>query len=453
MIEKNGMAVGISDMGLYIPPPAMNLEALVEHRVRLNPQLDRHLERAVRVTGQKVIRFPERWEDSATLAATAAYSMIRENPSVEVKSIRHLAVGTETGVDFSKPVSAYVQGMLQEAGIALPGALSSFQVQHACAGGTMALLGVAGMLAAGGRDGDSGIVVNTDISRYETESTAEITQGAGAVALQVAAFPRLLELDLSSIGLHSMDVDDFFRPLGSQTARVNGSYSMRCYNESLEAAFMDHCARAGTRPDRELLDTDYFVLHTPFRNMPESAMEKLLERILGYDAERARAFLGERRFAAAVDPIALIGNIYTGSLFAGLAFLLADRYRALGDGIVGQRILLASYGSGSTMVVFKGRIAAAAPDVLSRWSLHRVFASARPASFEEYEAWTSGPVQPELHARLMENATIPPDSFALSGIRKDGYREYGFSKAGELGHRGEEREAPDDLHGSVAIPG
>src|SRR5208283_3826064 len=133
--------VGISDIGLYVPPPSIDLENLVERRVKLNPRLDRHLERACRVTGQQVIRFPEIWEDSATLAATAACRLLAANPKIGLKSIRHLAVGTETGVDHSKPVSAYVQGMLQRAGVDIPSALSSFQVQHACAGSTMALLG------------------------------------------------------------------------------------------------------------------------------------------------------------------------------------------------------------------------------------------------------------------------------------------------------------------------
>jgi hydroxymethylglutaryl-CoA synthase len=163
--------------------------------------------------------------------------------------------------------------------------------------------------------------------------------------------------------------------------------------------------------------------------------------------------LAEKSFNAAVDPLARIGNLYSGSLTAALAFLLDDRYRALGGRIAGKKILLASYGSGSTMVVLQARIAPSAADVISRWQLEKVFSSARAATFEEYEAWAAGPVQPELHARLMENATVPPDTFVLSGIRNDGYREYEFSTAVGLTDRGEGRETPDDLNGSVAVPG
>ncbi len=451
-MTQSPKTVGISDIGIYVPAPMMDIATLVDRRVKLNPRMDRHLERACRVTGQKAIRFPEIWEDSATLAATAAYRLLTAEPGIDARNIRHLAVGTETGVDHSKPLSAYVQGMLQRAGLSLPNSLSSFQVQHACAGSTMALLGTAALLLASGRAGDAGLVISSDIARYETESTAEITQGAGAVALHVQTAPRLLELDMGSMGFYSADVDDFFRPLGVNIARVNGSYSMRCYWESLIGAFHDSCMRTGEKPDQALLGTDYYVLHTPFRNMPESAMEKLFERVLGYDQARSAEILRQKSFAAGIDPLAQIGNLYTASLTASLAFLLADRFRAIGNGIVGKTVLLSSYGSGNTMIVLKARVASRAPDVIARWNLDDVFTSARRASFEEYETWTTGPVQPELQARLMENAIVPPGAFMLSGIRKDGYREYELRKGAEVGDRGEEREASDDLHGSVAVP-
>ena len=451
MKSRQDRTVGISDMGLYVPPPEMDVEALIERRVSENPMLDRHLERAGRVTGQSAFRFPEIWEDSATLAARSAFELITRNPSLDTASLRHLIVGTETGVDHSKPVSAYVQGMLQKAGLSLPTSLSSFQTQHACAGGTFGLLSVASLLAAAGRQGDSGLVLSTDIARYETKSTAEITQGAGAVALLVEAAPRLVELDIANLGFCSRDVDDFFRPLGSITARVNGSYSMKCYWESLLDAFHDYCAQSGEKPDEALLSTDYFILHTPFRRMPETALQKLLERVLGFDAARSKAFLEEKSFASGVDPLGRIGNIYNGSLFAVLAFLLQERYQALGEGIVGKRLLFASYGSGNTMVVFAGRVAPEAPKVISRWGLDRVLDSARRAGFEEYEAWIAGPAQPELYAELLSHAKPPSGAFVLNGIRKDGYREYAFTGEKEPGDHVEEGGAPGDLHRPVPI--
>jgi hydroxymethylglutaryl-CoA synthase len=449
--SRQDKSVGISDLGIYVPPPEMDVEALIKRRVRDNPMLDRHFERAGRVTGQSAFRFPELWEDSATLAARSAYDLFARSPGFDTHSLRHLIVGTETGVDHSKPVSAYVQGMLQKAGIRLPTSLSSFQTQHACAGGTFGLLSVAGLLSAGGNESDSGLVLSTDIARYETKSTAEITQGAGAVSLLVESSPRLVELDIANLGFCSRDVDDFFRPLGSITARVNGSYSMKCYWESLHDSFLDYCARKGAKPEEELLSTDYFILHTPFRRMPEAALAKLFERVLGFDSARTKSFLEERSFASGVDPVGRIGNIYNGSLFAVLAFLLSERYQVLGEGIIGKRLLFASYGSGNTMIVFAGRVAPEAPKVISQWGLDRVLGSARRAGFEEYEAWIAGPAQPELYSELFSHVKPPSGAFVLNGIRKDGYREYAFTGKKEPGDRLEESGASGNLHRPVPI--
>ncbi len=442
-MKKRRDTVGISDIGIYVPPPMIDLQEIVARRVSENPRMQRHLERAWRVTGQKAIRFPESWQDTATLAAEAARNLVQQNPDVDPSSIRHLAVGTESGVDHSKPVSAYVQGMLQRAGVALPFSLSSFQAQHACAGGTVALLSVAGLLAAGGRSGEGGLVIASDVARYQTGSTAEMTQGAGAVALHVELAPRLLEIDLGSIGFHSRDTDDFFRPIGSSTARVNGGYSMKCYADGLDEAFLDLCARSGQDPEKTLRENDFFVLHTPFRNMPATALEKLLQRRLGMDADQSREFLRGRGFFPSIDALARIGNIYTGSIYAALAFLLEDRYRAMGTGIVGKRILFASYGSGNTTIVFFARIMPSAPRVIARWNLARIFDSARNADFDEYARWASGSSGPE----LSPGSTVPPDSFFLSAVREDGYRVY--AEAGD-GTASAEREIPLVLPEPVA---
>jgi hydroxymethylglutaryl-CoA synthase len=411
--------IGISDIGLHIPSPRIDLEKLVEERVRENPGLERHLARALRTTGQTAIRYPSPWEDPATMAAEAVARVLK-GADIDVRSMRHFSVGTETGLDHSKPLSAYVQGMLQRAGCALPATLSSMQVQHACAGGTMAMLGVAGLLAAAGREGESGLVACSDIARYQVKSTAEITQGAGAAALIVESSPRLVEIDLPSIGYCSRDVDDFFRPLGSSTPEVNGSYSMKCYAESLDAALLDHCGRIGQLPSDALRSTDYLVLHTPFRNMPEAAMKKLLARHLDLDEEQAVRFLREKGLYDGIDPLARIGNLYTASLYTALAFLLERMHRVLGHEIVGKKILFASYGSGSTMIVFSGTVAAGAPQVIARWGLGRLFLRERATGFPEYEAWAQG-------AAAVPGASValpPAGSFCLTGIREDGYREY-----------------------------
>jgi hydroxymethylglutaryl-CoA synthase len=383
------------------------------------------------------------------MAANAAGELLRANPQADLASLRYLTVGTETTVDHSKPVSAYVQGMLQRSGTKIPSSLSSFQVQHACASGTLSLLSVGGLLAMSPNGRESGLVIASDIARYQPGTTAEVTQGAGAAALLVQSSPRLLELDLGSAGYCSQDVDDFFRPVGSASAQVKGSYSMDCYLNTLEQAFLDHCRRSAVPPREVLESTDLFVLHAPFRNMPELAMQRLLAGHLNLTAQGALDFLEQRGFYRGLDPLGDIGNTYSASMYLFLAHLLAERYRQLGPGIVGRRILLASYGSGNTMIVISGRVAGEAPEVIRRWKLGKIRDSRQPAGMREYESWSSGSHLRAAAGLTVQDPVLPPGHFYLSAIRKDGYREY--RQAAEYKDWISQAEATADLRQPVPV--
>jgi len=441
--------IGISDIDIYIPRAKLELDVLIKKRSEDNPRLARHLDRALRVTGQKTIRFTDVWEDSATMAAQSAYGLLKGKDPVTFANLRHLVVGTESGLDHSKPLSAFVQGMLQRSGLEIPESLSSFQVQHACAGATLSLISVGGLLGMSNRSAEAGVVVATDIAHYETKTTAEVTQGAGSVALLLETDPRLLELDLTTIGFCSRDVDDFFRPLGSATAKVKGRYSMEQYWANLEAAFLDHAQRIGELPSEALEATDFFVLHTPFRNMPESAMNVLLQRHLNFDGEQIRTFLEKRGFYRGVDPLARVGNIYSGSMYFFLASLLNDRFKEMGEKIVGKRMLLGSYGSGNTMIVYSARVAEGAPEVIRSWDFDRIFRNAQDADFAEYQRWTQGPHSRDDYENLLKDVAVPPESFYLSGIREDGYREYAF--AADVRDWISQREASVDMRRPVTV--
>lgn len=416
--------IGLSDLALYIPELSISMETLVRQRVQEDPQLERHLTRAVKSTGQRAMRFPHPWEDTVTMAAQACKSLLEQNPSLSPQDVRFLALGTETSVDMSKAGSSYVLGLLEKASHPLPSSISTFQLQHACAAGALSMLTVAGFIQAAGRNGDTGIILTSDIARYKTHSTAEITQGAGATALLIQRHPRLIELDLQATGFYSKDVDDFFRPLGSVTAEVRGSFSALCYNEALIGAFDDHCRRMDVSPAEELASIDIFALHVPFATMPLTAMEKLLHKHLGFTTEESHRFLEERGFFASLDPTSDIGNIYTGSLFLGLAFSLKERWAKWKDAIRGKKVLLASYGSGNTMAVITGRIADRAPEVIAGWDLEKVAGKGREASFAQYENWLSSEKTPANYQQMIGEDQPADHLFYLANLREDGYREY-----------------------------
>ena len=412
--------VGISDIAAYIPSPRISLATILERRIAQDPSQARRLPRAIESTGQRAIRFPAAWEDSASLAGTAALRLLSKYP--DLSHLRHLAVGSETSVDFSKPLSAYVGGLLRQAGLAVPGTHCSFQVQHACAGGTIALLSVAALLAASGRPDDYGLVLCSDIARYQVPSTAEFTQGAGAIALLVENDPKLVSLDLATLGYSSADVDDFFRPLDSVTAKVRGQYSMQCYNAAADQAFTDHCQRRGQTPAEVLNGTDIFVFHVPFAKMAYTAARQLLSQHLGIIDGEVNAFLEARHFFEPLETTAEVGNIYTGASFLNLQANLLECYRRFGKAMVGKKILFTSYGSGNTMIVASLTIEAGAPAVIATWDSREPLDSAREASFEDYLAWVETgacPAQADGH-----ESDIPAGRCYLKSIREDGYREY-----------------------------
>jgi hydroxymethylglutaryl-CoA synthase len=285
------------------------------------------------------------------------------------------------------------------------------------------MLGISGLLLASEAD-ERGIVICSDIARYEVSSTAELTQGSGSVGILLEKNPRLLKLNIGAIGYSSEDVDDFFRPLGSTTAKVKAGASIKCYNRSLETSFLDFTSRVGRTPERVLEESDYYVLHTPFKMMPLRSMSLLVQKYMKMDKRAVDKFLWEKGFHDALDPIADVGNIYTGSTFLTLAFLLKQQFDKLGRNMVGKKILIGSYGSGNTMVFMEAEITADAPEVISNWDIGKLFSSARQGSFEEYSRWIDLPRDRKGLNELLCSIEAPVNEYTLLSIREDGYREY-----------------------------
>lgn len=421
------ISLGISDLELRLPAPQIASTEVLQQRGAADSGLLTHLERSLKYTGQQSIRFSEPWQDAASLAGDAVLGCASRLSAEQLAGVRFLLNGTETAVDQSKPIAAYVQGMVEQAGVALPGNIFTFQAQHACAGGMAALLSAAGMLAMRPA-GQRALVCCSDVARYQAATTAEVTQGAGAVAMVVEQNPALLELDLSTPGYASRDVDDFFRPNDSYTAKVKGRYSIRCYREALENALVDHAANLGITAAELLRSTDLFAFHVPYYSLPFEALRGVIKKHLQISRNEAEQFLAERGFQDSIAPAAVVGNLYSGSLFMALGFLLQQQYRLLKERLCGKRILLGSYGSGNTMAVLSGRVADRAPAVLERMDWRPSVEASRPATWAEYDFWMEGPLTAQWASRNLPGMVerVNAGEFYLSSIREDGYREYAY---------------------------
>jgi hydroxymethylglutaryl-CoA synthase len=427
---------GISDMAFYLPAPSVDLDGLVQRRGEEGVEVDKLL-RALDFTGQRHMRVPDGYEDTVTMVAEATRRLLARPGAPALDRVRHFYCGTETAQDAAKPVSAYVQGLVEIDGRQIGPHAATYEVKHACASGTYAVLGGLQALFVEEAAGRSGVAVAAmgDIASYPRGTTAELTQGAGAVSLLLEKDPRLLAIDMGITGIWGENVDDFFRAMNNRHASVRGRYSVECYMRAFVGAYEDYKRQAlesgllQRPPGGHFLDTiDYAILHAPFHSMPVQAMKELLIKLRGMDESMADSELERLRISAGHDLIRRTGNLYTGSLYLCLADLLVQEHRRLGEALEGKRVLLASYGSGNTMVVFGGTVMPGAGKVIEGLGVQEaVTASERPIELDHYEMLAAQDKfsAAEIAWFLRTHARdIPSGAYYLSTIRDDGYRVY-----------------------------
>jgi hydroxymethylglutaryl-CoA synthase len=344
--------------------------------------------------GQDTFSLPAPDEDVVTLAASAARALLERTGT---EGIRTVYLATESGIDQSKSAGMFVHGLL-----GLPRTSRVVELKQACYSGTAALQAALGMVA---RDpSERVLVIAADVARYDLDTAAEATQGAGAVAMLVTADPALLAIEPVS-GLFSSDVDDFWRPNDRTTALVDGRLSVSAYLDAFLGSWDDLQSRGGPG----IGDIDRFLHHQPFTKMALKAHRKLGQHTGAdfADADLATGFTYDRR----------AGNTYTASLYFALAALLD-----LDDDLAGRRLGLFSYGSGSVGEFFTGIVQ---PGYRALRDPERARTAAMlearvPVDVEEYRelhesTWTgSGDV---------ERARVTRAPFRFAGVRR-GARHY-----------------------------
>ena len=316
-------AIGIHDIELATAHHVVDLADLAEARGVDPAKFQKGL-------GQDEFSFPAPDEDVVTMGATAAHRLLERTGT---EGIRTLMFATETGVDQSKSTAVYVHKLLD-----LPGEVRSFELKQACYSGTGALQAAIGIVARNPEE--RVLVISADVARYEMNSPGEPTQGAGAVAMLIAADPALVEIDPAS-GVYSEDVDDFWRPNDSTTAVVDGGLSITAYLKSVEKAWKDLEQHGGP----SLSDIKAFVYHQPFTKMARKAQAHLAQ-VTGAELNDGALDTGSvynRR----------MGNSYTASLYSALTSLLHHE-----DDLTGKRVGLVSYGSGSVAEMITGIVKA-----------------------------------------------------------------------------------------------
>lgn len=413
---------GIDNMSFYIPENRITIDELLLVRKSESEQIYNSLVSAKNTTHQEHLRITHPWQDSVCLAAQAMLSLFNHDATKsQLQALRYLVSATETPIDSAKPIAAYLLGILNMANANTPSNILSYQTLHACAGGIISLLETATMMQSSSVN-DVALVVTTDIAHYKVPSSAEITQGAGAIAFTVSANPRLLELDTKHTGFFSSDVDDFFRPLGSYTAVVRGRYSMYCYIEAIYHALLDFAKRKNKDIEDVLQSVDYIVAHAPFATMPEIAFSHILKKHLHKSSEETTKFIEKKGIALAASIIKEIGNTYTAAVFLPLGYLLEYQYAKLGNDIIGKKILLVSYGAGNNATILETIIAEKAPEIISNWNLQHQLETFTEVGYAVYKKWCENDIT---FARTSSYDNPRGDrQVFLKEIREDKYRLY-----------------------------
>ena len=200
-------AVGIDDMAVYIPQLYLPIESLADARNLEYAKLNQGL-------GLTAMSLPDVREDAATMMANAVLSLIRQN-HLNPNDIGRIYLGTESALDGAKPTATFALEMLSSL---LSNTYGDDCLLHcdvvdltfACIGAVDALQNTLDWVRADNRR--IGIVVASDVAKYELGSGGEYTQGAGAIALLVKANPRLMRFE-GEWGVATRPVFDFFKPL------------------------------------------------------------------------------------------------------------------------------------------------------------------------------------------------------------------------------------------------
>ncbi|HVO37591.1 MAG TPA: hydroxymethylglutaryl-CoA synthase [Spirochaetia bacterium] len=334
------------------------------------------------------------YEDTVTMGANAAAPLLRdEDPS----GIGLLVVGTESSMDFGKPISTNIHGAL-----GLPTNVRNFETKHACYSGAAALDAALNWIASGLNRGRKALVISSDFSRMHLNSKEEFVLGGTAAALIVSDSPQVIEYDLQKKGTWTSDVYDTFRPSARHEVG-NNEVSLYSYMDALEGAYRDYLSVDG---DISSFD-DAFAqncYHTPFPGMAFQAHRTLCNLARPRSKPEIRESFA-RKVVPSISYARRVGSTYGASNFLGICGIAMNAPEVK----AGDRISFFAYGSGAIGEFYSGRLCENARAVVGAMGLDAALDARREVSVEEYECIE------KLREGAIETADFTPDISLPSG--------------------------------------
>ena len=449
------MKVGIDSLSFDIPKIYLPIKTLAEQR-NIEP------EKLIKGLGLTKMSFLDLHQDVVTLASNAVVKLIRQE-NIKSSEIARIYVGTESGVDSSKPIGSYVVALLEsQLGDASFRNCDVVDMTFACIGAVDALQTTLDFVRL--NPAKKAIVVATDNAKYDLNSTGEYTQGAGAIAMLITANPRVLSFN-QEFGVSTQGVFDFFKPrrvfsksdftnehdnsefLGVLENEVHiykeqpvfdGQYSNSCYINRITEAYF-HLKSESNQQGAVYQNWENILMHLPYafqgrRTFVEIYAQEneaiLLDKNDTEYAEKIKVIAKSAEYLAFVnDKIApseiasgQIGNIYSGSIFLGLLSTLCHHFKE-DTNLENKKFGFIAYGSGSKSKVFEAEVQSEWKTVLANINLFETIDNAKEIDFETYL---------KLHKKELEQPVIEPtNEFSLDYIEKEkpnlvGARYYSF---------------------------
>ena len=355
------------------------------------------------------------------MSLTVISSLLRKY-EIDPKSIGRLEVGTETILDKSKSVKSVLMQLFAPHGNTN---VEGVDTVNACYGGTNAVFNSINWVESSAWDGRDAVVVCGDIALY-AKGAARPTGGAGCVALLIGPdAPIVFEPGLR--GTYVTHAYDFFKPdLASEYPVVDGQFSLRCYTEAVDACYKAYGERekvlkardqvnggAHASSDKTPLDRfDYLLFHAPTCKLVQKSYGRMLyddyladpsnpvfadvpPELKSVDYEKSltdknveKVFMGlsKKRFEERVKPSlevpTLCGNMYTATVYAGLASLLSN---VKFDPAHSKRIGFFSYGSGLAGSLYSAKIVGDVSYMATKLDLHTRLNARRTLAPQAYD--------------------------------------------------------------------
>jgi len=357
------MTVGIERIDLYAGRLALEIAELVRARGK-DPTYVRE-----RLMCERRSVYPP-WEDAVTLAVNAAKGIF--SAGTRADEIGLVLVGTESAVDFGKPVANWLHRFCN-----LPANCRALEVKHACYSLTGALMLALAWVREHGR-GKKALVVGADSSRAHLTDDSELICGGCSVALLVSDQPEILEIDAGATGFWTREIADTFRPTAHAEVGDN-QLSLYSYLDALDGAYNHYESLAGGHEFPGSFKKH--IYHAPFPGMALQAHTALSNRAETTDKASLRASFAEKvepglRFAKQ------IGSAYGSSTFLSLLGLLSGN----SDLRAGDALSVFAYGSGCQGEFYRAIVGGTASARVAALDLDRRVAARIPVGVAGYEA-------------------------------------------------------------------